>query len=112
MLMPVLVFVLVFLVVVFVLALVLMFVGAKGTAENVGDSHFVLPSFFTWELFPAAARRTTSQFDVSPGTSCHDPQGSGGQVRYSRNVGDLSASTSCWRRLCPGNSIMIILDVG
>jgi hypothetical protein len=95
MLMPVLVFVLVLLVVVFVLALlVLMFVGAKGTAENVGDSHFVLPSFFTWELFPAAARRTTSQFDVSLGTFCHDPQGGGGHVTYSRNVGDLSSPTS------------------
>jgi hypothetical protein len=80
MLMPVLVFVLVLLMVVFVLALlVLMFVGAKGTSENVRDSHFVLPSFFTWKLFPAAARRTTRQFDVSLGTSCHDPQGGGGQ---------------------------------
>lgn len=86
MLMPVVVFVLVLLVVVFVLALlVLMFVGAeKGTSENVRNSHFVLPSFFTWELFPAAARRATSQFDISLGTSCHDPQGRGGQVRYSR----------------------------
>lgn len=59
MLMPVLVFVLVLLVVFVLALLVLMFVGAKGTAENVRNSHFVLPSFFTWELFPAAARQAS-----------------------------------------------------
>jgi hypothetical protein len=108
MLMPVLVFVLVLLVVVFVLALlVLMFVGAqKGTSENVRDSHFVLPSFFAWELFPAAARRTTSQFDVSLGTFCHDPQGGGdkcgtpGTSAIYRHPHQCMIS-ACWLRLCP-----------
>jgi hypothetical protein len=72
----------------------------------------VLPAFFTWELFPAAVRRATNQFDVSLGTSCHDPPGGGGQVEYSRTsviyLHPRHAGVAC----VPDNSIMITLDVG
>ena len=47
------------------------------------------------DTFPSSSSVGDKPVRRQPGTSCHDPPGGGGQVRYSRNMRDLSAPHQC-----------------